>query len=78
MEIKNELINIVSDYVDIPADQINTSDNMKMTAGIDSFVLFSMVSDIENHFGIKIPNQKLATFTTLDDIIEFIKNQLNG
>ncbi len=76
MDIKRELINIVSDYVDVPADQINTADNMKMAVGIDSFVLFSMVSDIENHFGIKIPNQKLATFVTLDDIIGYINIQL--
>lgn len=72
MDIRNELLGIVTDYVDLPVGEIDTAANMKMETGIDSFVMLSMVSAIEEHFKISIPNQELASFVSLNDIITYI------
>lgn len=74
MDIRKELLEIVSEFVDMPADEINTSDGFKLSCGLNSFVLFSMVSTIEEHFDINIPNDALAKFRTLDDIIAYVAN----
>lgn len=74
MEIRKELLEIVSEFVDMPADEINTAEGFKLSCGLNSFVLFSMVSTIEEKFGISIPNDALAGFRTLDDIIAFVEN----
>ncbi|MBO4499435.1 MAG: acyl carrier protein [Bacteroidaceae bacterium] len=71
MDKKSELISIVKDYVDVPANEIDTSLGLKFI-GLNSFVVLSMVSAIEDRFNVSIPDSKLMEFKTLDDIIEFL------
>lgn len=75
MDIKKELLDIVCEYVDLPAEKINTSEGLQF-AGLDSFALLSMVSSIESKFGITIPNESLRTLKTLDDFIALIQNSV--
>lgn len=72
MDTKAEILAILADYVDTPVDDIDTSAGFKFSTGLDSFVLFSFVSAIEEHFGTTIPNEVLHTINTLDDIISYI------
>lgn len=74
MEIKKELLDIVSEYVDVPVDEIDTSAGLKFSTGMDSFVMLSMVASVEEHFCIRIPNEKLSELKTLDDFIALIGN----
>jgi len=76
MEVRNELIGIISDYVEIPADSIDTSENLKFSAGLDSFATLSMISSIEDRFNLSIPDSKLAEFKTLDDIIGYVEAEI--
>lgn len=75
MDIKKELLEIVCEYVDLPAEKINTSEGLQF-AGLDSFALLSMVSSIESKFGITIPNESLRTLKTLDDFIVLIQDSV--
>lgn len=75
MDIKKELLDIVCEYVDFPAEKINTSEGLQF-AGLDSFALLSMVSSIESKFGITIPNESLRTLKTLDDFIVLIQDSV--
>lgn len=76
MDIKNELIDIVREYVDVPAEDIDINESLKFATGIDSFIMFSLISSIEDHFLVSIPNDKLQEFKTLSDIIEFLEGEL--
>lgn len=76
MEIKKELLDIVTEYLGVSPDEIDTSLGFKYSGMINSFVLLSMVSEIENHFDISIPNCKLREFNCLDDIIAFIETEI--
>lgn len=73
MNVKEELLSIVTDYIDTPIDKIDTSVGLKFI-GLNSFVVLSMVSEIENHFNISIPDSKLPEFGTLDDIVKYIES----
>ena len=76
MDVKQEVLDIVKEYIDIPAEDINIEEGLKFAVGIDSFVMFSMVGNIEDRFHISIPNDKLQGFKTLGDIISFIEDNL--
>ncbi len=76
MDIKKELLDIVCEYVVLPAEKINTSEGLQF-AGLDSFALLSMVSSIESKFGIAIPNESLRTLKTLDDFIALIQQSVS-
>lgn len=72
MDIRKELFDVIGEYVELPEGGLDTSANMKMSAGIDSFTFISMVSSIEDHFQVAIPNNQLISFKSLDDIIAYI------
>ncbi len=72
MDVKEELLDIVTEYIDTSKDKIDTSVGLKFI-GLNSFVMLSMVAEIEEHFNISIPDTKLSEFNTLDDIIRYIE-----
>lgn len=73
MNVRAELVEIISEYVEIPAEVINTSESLKLGIGLDSFATLSLISSIEEHFNIAIPDDKLHEFKTLDDIIAYVE-----
>lgn len=72
MSTKEEILDIIREYVDLPAEEIPTGEAFKMAAGMDSFIFIAMVGSIEERFGIRIPNSDLLGFNTLDDIIAYV------
>lgn len=76
MDVKKDLLDIVAEYIDQPASEIDTATGLKFI-GLNSFVTFSMVAAVEEHFSISIPDSKLREFQTLDDIISFIEQELS-
>lgn len=72
MDTREVLLDIIREYVDVPADEINTNQAFKTAMGVDSFIFMAMISSIEERFDLSIPNSDLLTFKTLDDIIAYI------
>ena len=72
MDTKETLLDIIREYVDVSADEINTDQAFKTAMGVDSFIFMAMISSIEERFNLSIPNSDLLTFKTLDDIIAYI------
>ena len=72
MNVKNEFLDILQDYVDFPVNEIHTDEPFKAASGVNSFVFIEMISSVEDHFGIRIPNSDLLGFNTIDDIINYI------
>lgn len=72
MDTREKLLDIIREYVDVPAEEINTDKAFKAAMGVDSFIFMAMISRIEEVFGLSIPNSDLMTFKTLDDIISYL------
>jgi len=73
MNVREEVLKIVTEYVEIPAESIDTAEGLKFASGLDSFGILSMIAAIEEKFDIKVPDAKLLEFKTLDDIIKFVE-----
>lgn len=71
MNTKEQLINIISNYTDVPTEGLDTSIGLKYL-GLNSYVVLSMVSEIENEFNISIPDNELMAFQNMNDIINYI------
>lgn len=76
MDTRKELLDIIQDYVDVPLSEIDTAGSFREAGGVDSFVFIEMVSAIEEHFGISIPNADLAGFHSIDDIVRYLTGRL--
>lgn len=77
MDVKEEFLTILQDYVDFPVDEIPTDDAFKSASGVDSFMLIEIISAIEDKFKISIPNADLNHFRSIDDIIRYIEMRLS-
>ncbi len=77
MDIKAILLDIIQDYIDFPASEIDTSAPFKAVAALDSFMYIEMISALEEKFGINIPNADLRTFKTIDDIIAYVEKRVS-
>ena len=77
MDTKEALLDIIREYVDVPADEINTDQAFKTAMGVDSFIFMAMISSIEERFNLSIPNSDLKGFSTIDDIIRYIEARVN-
>lgn len=75
MNIKEELLDIVTDFIDCPREEIDTTVGLKFI-GLNSFVTMSLISAIEEHFNTAIPDIKLSEFKTLDDIVRYLEETL--
>ena len=73
MNVKNELLEIIQDYVEIDVNELNPDDSFRFATGLDSFALMALIAAIEEHFGIHIPNSDLPTFRTLEDIVTYVE-----
>ena len=77
MDIKKELLDILQDYVEVPIEEIDTAGSFREEGAVDSFVFIEMVSAIEEHFGISIPNADLIGFRSIDDIIAYLTGRVS-
>ncbi len=69
----NKMKHIISEYVDIPEDNIDMGMSLQGDIGLDSFSLISMLVEIENEFEIEIPEYELRNFQTLGDMYAYIE-----
>ena len=76
MDIKAQLIEIIQDYIDFPASEINPDMPLKTVAALDSFVLIELIASIEDRFCISISNEDVKDFKTLNDMIHYLEKKL--
>ena len=73
----NKMKHIISEYVDVPEDNICESMSLQGDIGLDSFSLISMLVEIENEFNVEIPEYELKNFQTLGDMYSYIEATAN-
>ena len=59
----------------IPADQITLESKIKDDLGADSISVLQLLMTIEEDHGIVIPDEELATFETVADIVSYLESQ---
>ena len=63
-----EVLQLASRHFKVPADSLSAEDDFFKKLGIDSLQALEMLSRIENHFGIELPDyevQGVSDFHTL-------------
>ena len=77
MNVIEDLKKIFEDFTgnelpDFTEDTLLTSD-----MGLNSFELFDLICEIEEHFGIEIPDRELMKLVTLGDLVRYIDSEVN-
>ena len=81
MEKKEILNKIIEIYENIVGEEVNKekftlSSNIKEDLGINSVGLLYLIVDIENKFDVVLHNQSIEKFVTLDDVVNYIEENI--
>lgn len=57
----------------IPAEKITPQSEIKDDLGADSLDILQLLMTIEEEMGVTIPDEALAKFTTVQDIVEYLE-----
>lgn len=75
-EVKKLFLDTLQDYVEFPVEDVDTTQAFRAASGMDSYVFIELISAVEERFGIRIPNNDLREFETIDDIIHYIEAKI--
>jgi len=69
----DELVKILKKELRIKGDiEITPDSRIREDLGADSLDVLQMLMTIEEDYNITIPNEELATFKTVGDIVEYL------
>lgn len=66
---------IIAEQLGIEAAEVEASSSFKEDLNADSLDLFEMIMAMEEKFDIEIPSDDLEQITTVQDILDYLKNK---
>lgn len=72
-----KVIFLISEYQGISPDSINSDSHLINDLGFTSYDVVSLIGKFEDEFDIEIPDRKIRMLKTVNDIVEFIENEID-
>lgn len=73
-ELFDKMKKIIADKLEISESKITPESSFRKDLGADSLDTYELVYAIEEEMGITIPDEKANEFETVNDALEFLKN----
>ena len=73
----NEVRKVLAKQLRKPEDIIKPESKIRDDLGADSLNILMLLMTIEEDFGIKVPDEELADFKTVGDVVSFLEKQQN-
>ena len=70
-----EVKNVLAKQLRKPEDIIKPESKIIDDLGADSLNILMLLMTIEEDFGIKVPDEELADFRTVGDVVSFLEKQ---
>jgi acyl carrier protein len=67
-----ELKAIICNYIPVEESQITESATLRGDLAMSSLDLIDLAVEVEEKYGIELPNEDLAGITTVNDLIKYI------
>jgi len=66
---------ILAKQLRIAAEKITPQSQIKKDLGADSLDILQLLMRIEDQYGIVIPDEELATFSIVQDVVDYLEKQ---
>lgn len=76
MDIREDLLQILTEYTDGRITSVNPDDVMTADLGLNSFELFDLICIIEEKYDISIPDRMLPTLVTVKDVVDYLEENV--
>lgn len=70
------VIELISEYVNIPADKINGETNLIEELGFNSFDIMSLIGDLSDQYDIEIPMEDILKFRTVIELNDYLESKM--
>jgi acyl carrier protein len=77
MEIQEKLIDILTKHTSMNRADVTPEKHLKLDLGLDSLDVAEMVYEIEETFGITIPDASAEEIQKISDTVDFIFEKLS-
>ena len=68
--------NLISEQLDVKADDITEASNIQDNLGADSLDVVDLVMALEDEFDVEIPEDQVENIKTVGDIVKFIEDTM--
>ena len=68
-----EIRDIMIRTLDLNEDTVSPDTNLRTDLDIDSLDMLEFVSEVENHYGIMIPQDELENIQTVSDLVALVE-----
>ncbi|MCK4912096.1 MAG: acyl carrier protein [Candidatus Omnitrophica bacterium] len=75
MELKKEVIELISKTLDINEDEVKADQKLYDSIGVDSTEMVELVVTFNKHFGVKIETNEITKFSTVNEIVDLIERK---
>lgn len=72
--MKNQIIEIIADELNVDAETITNETNLKDDLNVDSLDVVELIMRLEDAFDIEVSDDDAAKLNTVGDIIAFVNN----
>lgn len=66
---------IIAEQLNVDQSEITESASFKDDLGADSLDLFELVMALEEKYDVEIPSEDLNSLTTVEDVINYLKDK---
>ena len=66
---------ILAEHLGIDEDMIHMDSELEADLGADSLDSIEILMDVEDEYGIEIPDEVLETMVTVGDIVNYLEDQ---
>ena len=73
----NDVKKVLAQQLRRPEETITAESRIMQDLGADSLNILMLLMTIEEDFGIKVPDEKLADFQTVGDVVSYLEKQSN-
>ena len=73
----NDVKKVLAKQLRRPEEGITAESRIMRDLGADSLNILMLLMTIEEDFGIKVPDEELAEFQTVGDVVSYLEKQSN-
>ena len=71
-EIVSQILAILEDVAEISPEDVNENSVLMDDLDLSSMEILTIVADLEETFGLRIPEKELRNFVTIGDLVDYL------
>ena len=75
-QIIEKLFDIVCNGLDLDADEISLDADLLEDFDADSLDMVDLIMDVEDEFGVEVPDEILDKLVTVKDVVDYIEENM--